>query len=400
MPNSIEPALLRQVKSWLEAKYYERVQRVKHVGSFVAPGFEYAKRDPGIVEESRIAASEFHEYLTNLGVSVSAVRSLCIERQWIRPTSPIQVGGVTDWQHGPQFYVVTVNVTLDGHQLATAISEVATRVANLAVLNVDKADKDAEWEKRLLLCGKEIRSLLCVGAFFRNEKLAFGISEQDDDTRCLSYLVNHLRERSSEESGNGDLTMDDIELVVAWLKTERDWMLENHALIDAGVMAAESRKTRCLQLFTKLGSLTETYQKGKAFEEMVQTLFDEPGLEFQEKRVNTGDEEIDLIYRNNVSRPFWHGFKSPIVFVECKNWAEKVGAKEIRDFETKLLNHNANIGFFVAATGFTSEVDNALRRQSRESHHITLVTSDDILAFCRGDMEFYEWIEPLMAKVH
>lgn len=161
-------------------------------------------------------------------------------------------------------------------------------------------------------------------------------------------------------------------------------------------------KLECAKLLEQSQSITDVNEKGRALENVMEMLFGlEHDLVLQDKRVVTGDEEIDLLYRNNVDRPFWINFQSPLVFVECKNWSSNVGAAEIRNFEGKLRNHpGAKIGVMVAGAGFTSEVDNALRRQSREEHHITLITSKQILEFCRGDSGFHDWIEDRMAQIY
>ena len=52
---------------------------------------------------------------------------------------------------------------------------------------------------------------------------------------------------------------------------------------------------------------------------------------------NSGIEEIDLQVQNDSSLRIWKEFDR-IIFVECKNWSDKVGSNEIRNFEGKLRN--------------------------------------------------------------
>lgn len=161
-------------------------------------------------------------------------------------------------------------------------------------------------------------------------------------------------------------------------------------------------KLECAKSLERTRLITDANEKGRALEDVMEMLIRlERGLVLQDKRVVTGDEEIDLLYRNNVGRPFWLSFQSPLVFVECKNWSRSIGSVEIRNFEGKLRNHTgAKIGVMVAGSGFTREVDNALRRQSRENYHITLITLDEILEFCRSDRSFHDWIEEKMARIY
>lgn len=64
------------------------------------------------------------------------------------------------------------------------------------------------------------------------------------------------------------------------------------------------------------------------------------GFEITKKRMVNGVEEIDLVIKNNINKPFWSSLSSPCIFTECKNWSEKVGAKEIRDFEVNVKSHS------------------------------------------------------------
>lgn len=108
----------------------------------------------------------------------------------------------------------------------------------------------------------------------------------------------------------------------------------------------------------------------------MRVIFSAPhGLEVASTRYSAGDEEIDLVVKNNVERPFWNALDSPLLFVECKNWSSSVGASEVRDFEMKLLNHGplARLGFFVAPGGFTEGARTELRRGGRSDHTVVLV---------------------------
>lgn len=134
-------------------------------------------------------------------------------------------------------------------------------------------------------------------------------------------------------------------------------------------------------LLEKIPDAKSNLQKGKYLEDLVESIFSAvTGLEVIEKRISTSDEEIDLIVKNGVTSTFWTALMSPIFLVECKNWSTKVGSSEIRDFEVKVVNHRklAKIGFFVSFNGFTKEASNALKRASREDHHIVLIDKKDI----------------------
>jgi hypothetical protein len=98
-----------------------------------------------------------------------------------------------------------------------------------------------------------------------------------------------------------------------------------------------------------------TKARGDALETLVDALLrtEEPELSVR-KNFRTAEEEIDLVLVNGLTNPFWSSQASPLVFVECKNWSERVGVGEIRIFESKMRDRGAicKIGIFVSMGGF------------------------------------------------
>jgi hypothetical protein len=119
-----------------------------------------------------------------------------------------------------------------------------------------------------------------------------------------------------------------------------------------------------------------------------------------DKRVSTGDEEIDLIVKNNIDRPFWLAFNTPLFFIECKNWISPVGVTELRNFEMKMINHSklTKIGFLVSLNGFTRGIESELKRAGREDYHIVLLEGTDLKDFASSSADFFEWLEKRTAK--
>jgi len=157
------------------------------------------------------------------------------------------------------------------------------------------------------------------------------------------------------------------------------------------------------RLLAECDQATTNAAKGRKLELLIETLFSIPDeLQVEEKRLNTGDEEIDLTIRNNVQRPFWIGLRSPLLFVECKNWTSRVGSAEVRDFETKVRNHHAmtRLGFFVGLNGFTSEAANSLRRVGREDYHIVLIDRADISAYLNSNEDVLPWLERCASRLY
>lgn len=147
----------------------------------------------------------------------------------------------------------------------------------------------------------------------------------------------------------------------------------------------------------------EIYTKGKLLEDFVVTIVSNiSGLYVIEKRMNNGDEEIDIVAKNNIDKPFWQSLSSPCIFFECKNWSNKVGTKEIRDFEVKLQNHNklVKLGVFISYNGFTKEVYNELKRMSRDDYHIVLISKIEIEDFIKDRIKLIDWFENLTTKFY
>jgi hypothetical protein len=158
------------------------------------------------------------------------------------------------------------------------------------------------------------------------------------------------------------------------------------------------------QVRNALGSLEradDAQAKGEALESLMAAAFSiRPQLQVVERTYSTGDEEIDLVVKNNVSRPFWQGLGSPLLFVECKNWAAPVGAPEVRNFEVKLQNHAplARVGILVAPGGFTNEVSNAIKRSSRDPYTLAQAKRADLEELANGGESVLDWLERLLCR--
>jgi hypothetical protein len=162
-------------------------------------------------------------------------------------------------------------------------------------------------------------------------------------------------------------------------------------------------KAQCKEYLDLCKKTDNPYDKGKVLENLTELLFtSNNSLELVSKRVSTGDEEIDLLIKNNINRPFWIAFSSPLLFVECKNWINPVGASEIRNFEIKLQNHRnvAKVGFFVSLNGFTSGAMSEFKRLSRENYHIVAIRYEDINEFVNSSEQFFEWLEDKASKIY
>jgi hypothetical protein len=162
-------------------------------------------------------------------------------------------------------------------------------------------------------------------------------------------------------------------------------------------------KSQCRELLRRCDEAGSAAAKGRALEELTDLLFtSNSAMELVDKRVSTGDEEIDLVIKNNIDRPFWNALSSALFFAECKNWTTKVGAREVRDFEMKLRNHGklVTVGFLVSIGGFSKEAAQELKRSGRDNYHVVLLDRDDIQDFISSSVGFFPWLERRAARFY
>lgn len=154
-------------------------------------------------------------------------------------------------------------------------------------------------------------------------------------------------------------------------------------------------RSKITAILGQLPAAADPDSKGRLLENLVAAIFEShPDFVVAERRYDIGDQEIDLVIRNHLKDGFWRGLKSPLILVECKNWSTPVGAREIRDFETKLRDHqpHAQIGFFIAPGGFSRHVHEALLRSSREPYQLVPVGLAEIEELAAARKNVVDWL--------
>ena len=172
---------------------------------------------------------------------------------------------------------------------------------------------------------------------------------------------------------------------------------------DEASIRSRFMRSECARLLAKCDEEEASYDRGRALEDLVEMLFTDNGtLQVSSKRVSTDDEEIDLVIRNNIVRPFWQAFTSPLLFVECKNWTTRVGTSAIRDFEGKIRNHGklVSLGFFVSLNGYTSQVASEMKRLGRDTYHIVLLQRADLEEYLASTQDFFNWLEAKVSAIY
>jgi len=201
---------------------------------------------------------------------------------------------------------------------------------------------------------------------------------------------------------------DEVKDIAADLKKEltRKVLLYGRAFKHLVDQAEDYRdefiKSRARLLLRQLTQPGNSNERGNLLEDLLSTIFTHvPGLEVVEKRYTTGDEEIDLLLKNDVSRPFWIALSSPMIFVECKNWKDPVGVKELRDFEIKIQNHHplVRVGLFIAPNGFSRECESELKRNSRDKYSLVPITREELEKLAVGPHRALDWLERIICSL-
>jgi hypothetical protein len=155
------------------------------------------------------------------------------------------------------------------------------------------------------------------------------------------------------------------------------------------------------QLMQQLGTAPTADAKGRVLEELMAVIFQShPDLLVSQRRLRLGDQEIDLVIDNHVDHGLWAKLDSPFFLTECKNWNSSVGTPEIRDFETKVRDHqpHARLGILVGVGGFSREARTTLARASREPYQLLLVDRADLEELIDTGFQVLPWLERLITR--
>ncbi len=136
------------------------------------------------------------------------------------------------------------------------------------------------------------------------------------------------------------------------------------------------------QLWQNALKATDANEKGKLLEQVFVRLFQIDGsFMLLEHNVRTESEEIDLAVQPDSSSPFWSRVSPPLLLLECKNWKEKVGTKELQVFATKIENRPrilCRIGYLISILGFTEDAKKELIGYRARDFVLATITTEHI----------------------
>jgi hypothetical protein len=215
---------------------------------------------------------------------------------------------------------------------------------------------------------------------------------EKDNVSAIEYLKNIEVEISETKSETKELIRQVIP-TIGWEKAKSIEPAEN--------VRKPLDKTELKGIWEKCKKEKNKQKKGKLLEEFIVKLFATiENFVLFEKNLNTANEELDIVFRNNIERPFWISLNSPHIFFECKNWSSKVQARIVGELEKKVINHSnlTRIGIFVATTGYESGCFVEQMRCGRGNNIIVLISGEDIDNFLESFQDTIEWMEEFISS--
>jgi hypothetical protein len=133
-----------------------------------------------------------------------------------------------------------------------------------------------------------------------------------------------------------------------------------------------------------IGNKREINAKGRLLEQVVSEIISlVRDLHVVGTRIDDNVQEIDIYVRNHNKKYVWADLEG-MIFIECKNWADRVGSNEIMLFGQKLENKGLRSGVFVAMNGITGKdfdgAKGAIRLFLQQGVKIIVIDGSDIEA--------------------
>ncbi|MEO1432559.1 MAG: N-6 DNA methylase [Cyanobacteria bacterium J06633_8] len=143
---------------------------------------------------------------------------------------------------------------------------------------------------------------------------------------------------------------------------------------------------------------SDSKTKGSSLEDFTQMLFGSLDYcDFYKRNLRNATSEIDIIFTvNKIPATLFAEF-SDLLIVECKNWNEPVGAKEIRIFSTKMDELDSKVGIIISSNGITGDkhyikdARGAIRNIWLQSRKIILFFDlEDLKSIVNGTCNLYK----------
>lgn len=207
--------------------------------------------------------------------------------------------------------------------------------------------------------------------------------------------IHILENRSWVQFDLKDISDSDALKLLSRLKTKE------LPRVESGVMNSNSggKVDELHSLLSKTRIAETNSEKKESMERLAERIFEyQYGIEVR-RNIRTKSSEIDLICECLDDSP--HYFIRDLgryFFVECKNWATPVGAKEIRDFKGKMESAKVKLGIYFSKNGITGEKNgtdakNEIEKSFSMSGFFILVISNNELEQLDGLRSFPSFLK-------
>jgi len=136
-------------------------------------------------------------------------------------------------------------------------------------------------------------------------------------------------------------------------------------------------------LLKKTKSAGTNDEKKKTLETLAETLFDSIKDFTVLPSVRTSKTEIDRIIRNYSDHPLLRDL-GRYILIECKNWADPVGAPVLRDFKAKIEDHRCYTGILLSRSGITGKGVKDAKGEIRDAYKVKGIS---ILVISESDLD-------------
>ena len=179
---------------------------------------------------------------------------------------------------------------------------------------------------------------------------------------------------------SGRFGFDDFRDSILAIKNNQQALFETKKVIDEFKIYDKTFDS-LEALWERVVSSENKIEKGKKLEELLNLLISVDGNFDILPNKRTNSEEIDLVIQNKGRNSFYSQLASPIILIECKNWASKIGSKVIRDFAQKIQNRPrmlCKIGVLVTISPLTKDAKEELVGYRGKEFLIVEVSKEDI----------------------
>ncbi|MEY2562668.1 MAG: hypothetical protein QOH88_861 [Verrucomicrobiota bacterium] len=211
------------------------------------------------------------------------------------------------------------------------------------------------------------------------KRLQESFASEQGEVQTDAVVTINAAVRIPAGASHPQISQEAVEQMLKTFQASGDVIELSYQISPQTPQLSTSARLGFVELLGKVEHAASADQKGRALEQLVETLLASvPGFEVKQ-RIRTETEEVDLVVLQRGDEPRWKR-DAPLLLIECKNWSSRCGKNELVQFKEKLANRRgrSTLGFIVSWNGFAETVTKELLRGSREDMLIVPLTGDQI----------------------